>query len=57
MNNFFFIMKKEEKMRLHYFQYKNIHTNSGECKDALEFPRFSNFITTSDLAGSVTLIH
>lgn len=57
MNNFFHYEKKKKKTAI-FSQYKNIHTNtwiSGECKDALEFPMFSNFITTFDLAGSVTL--
>lgn len=59
MNNFFHYEKKEKKPAIFsQYMYKNIHTNtwvSGECKDALEFPMFSNFITTFDLAGSVTL--
>lgn len=54
MNNFFHYEKKKKKPAIFsQYMYKNIHTNtwvSGECKDAFEFPMFSNFITTFDLA-------
>lgn len=57
MNKFFLVLKKEEKIRLYYFQYKNIYINLGECKDVFEFFRFFNFIIIFDLAGLVIFIY